>query len=73
MSVIYLEHPRHGVKIATLDLEAQQDEENGWSRIAPPGSVEAPAVNMLARDLDGDTMTAETPRRRGRPRTVKDD
>jgi len=56
-----------------MDLEAQQDEENGWSRIAPPGSDEAPAVNMLARDIDGGTMTAETPRRRGRPRTVKDD
>ena len=73
MTIIYLEHPRHGVKVATLDLEAQQDEENGWVRIAPPGSETPPAVNMLARDLDGDTMTAETPRRRGRPRTVKDD
>lgn len=73
MSVIYLAHPRHGVKVASMDLEAQQDEENGWSRIAPPGSDEAPAVNMLARDLDSDTMTPEAPRRRGRPRTVKDD
>ena len=73
MPVIYLEHPRHGVKVASMDLEAQQDEENGWSRIAPPGSDEPPAVNMLARDLDSDTMTLEAPRRRGRPRTVKDD
>lgn len=73
MSVIYLAHPLHGVKVATMDLEAQQDEENGWSRIAPPGPNEAPAVNMLARDLDSDTMTLEAPRRRGRPRTVKDD
>lgn len=73
MPVIYLEHPRHGVKVATLDLEAQQDEENGWSRIAAPGEEPAPAVNMLARGHDDDTMGAETPRRRGRPRTVKDD
>lgn len=73
MPVIYLEHPQHGVKVATLDLEAQQDEENGWVRIAAPGEAPAPAVNMLARDVDGDTMTAEAPRRRGRPRTVKDD
>jgi hypothetical protein len=73
MSVIYLAHPRHGVKVALMDLEAEQDEENGWTRIAPPGSEDAPAVNMLARDLDGDTMTLEAPRRRGRPRTVKDD
>lgn len=73
MPVIYLEHPRHGVKVALMDLEAQQDEENGWSRIAPPGSETLPAVNVLARNLDGDTMTSEAPRRRGRPRTVKDD
>ena len=73
MPVIYLAHPRHGVKVALMDLEAQQDEENGWSRIAPPGSDGAPAVNMLAHDPDDDTMTSEAPRRRGRPRTVKDD
>ena len=73
MPVIYLEHPRHGVKVATLDLEAQQDEENGWSRIAAPGEEDAPAVNMLARSLDDDTIAPEAPRRRGRPRTVKDD
>lgn len=73
MPVIYLEHPRHGVKVATLDLEAQQDEENGWFRIAPPGGEPPAAVNMLARGLDDDTMSSEAPRRRGRPRTVKDD
>ena len=73
MPVIYLEHPRHGVKVATLDLEAQQDEENGWSRIAAPGEDDAPTVNMLARSLDDDTIVPEAPRRRGRPRTVKDD
>ena len=73
MPIIYLEHPRHGVKVASMDLEAQQDEENGWSRIAPPGSDGAPAVNMLAHDPDDDTMTSEAPRRGGRPRTVKDD
>ena len=73
MTAIYLAHPRHGFKVATLDLEAKQDEENGWTRIAPPGSDSPLAVNMLARDLDGDTMTLEAPRRRGRPRTVKDD
>jgi hypothetical protein len=70
MSVIYLAHPRHGVKVATMDLEAQQDEENGWTRMASP---DAAPVNMLARAAGDDTMASEAPRRRGRPRANKDD
>lgn len=70
MSLIYLQHPRHGIKIATMDLEAQQDEENGWTRMASP---DAAPVNMLARAAGDDTMTSEAPRRRGRPRANKDD
>lgn len=70
MPVIYLAHPCHGVKVATMDLEAEQDEENGWSRMAAP---DAAPVNMLAQAAGDDTMTLEAPRRRGRPRTVKDD
>jgi hypothetical protein len=70
MPVIYLEHPRHGVKVAFMDLEAEQDEENGWSRMA---EANAAPVNMLARAAGGDTMTSEAPRRRGRPRANKDD
>jgi len=70
MPVIYLEHPRHGVKVAFMDLEAEQDEENGWLRMA---EANAAPVNMLARAAGGDTMTSEAPRRRGRPRANKDD
>jgi hypothetical protein len=70
MPVIYLAHPRHGVKVATMDLEAQQDEENGWTRMANP---DAPPVNMLAHAAGDDTMASEAPRRRGRPRANKDD
>ena len=70
MPVIYLEHPRHGVKVAFMDLEAEQDEENGWSRMA---EANAAPVNMLARAAGGDTMTFEAPRRRGRPRANKED
>lgn len=29
---IYLQHPVHGRKIATMELEAEQDEQNGWTR-----------------------------------------
>jgi hypothetical protein len=70
MSVIYLAHPRHGVKVATMDLEAEHDEENGWTRMAV---LDAAPVNMLARAAGGDTMTSEAPRRRGRPRANKED
>ena len=32
MAVIYLTHPVHGAKVATLDIEADLDVQNGWSR-----------------------------------------
>lgn len=54
MPLIYLRHPRHGVKIATMDLEAQYDEQHGWERYTP-GELEpddvpaAPPVNALGR------------------------
>jgi hypothetical protein len=32
---IYLRHPRHGEKVATLEMEAVYDEGNGWVRFAP--------------------------------------
>ena len=35
MAAIYLKHPIHGAKVATLDLEAQYDEKNGWVRYNP--------------------------------------
>jgi hypothetical protein len=32
---IYLQHPLHGNKVATMELEAQFDEKHGWSRYNP--------------------------------------
>ena len=32
MSLIYLRHPQHGEKIASMELEAENDEQNGWTR-----------------------------------------
>jgi hypothetical protein len=61
MSVIYLSHPVHGMKVATMDLEARQDESKGWTRVPPP-SAAPPAVE-----------TENALRRRGRPRVNKDD
>ncbi len=47
---IYLKHPVHGTKIATMELEAEYDEQNGWVRYnlatqTPP--VDAAPVNVL--------------------------
>jgi len=43
MPIIYLEHPEHGKKIANMELEAENDEQNGWTRYTidtPTESVE---------------------------------
>ncbi len=51
MAVIYMKHPIHGAKVATMELEALADEENGWVRYTldtPPEKVEEAApVNVL--------------------------
>jgi hypothetical protein len=47
--IIYLTHPEHGAKVATMDLEAEMDERNGWTRYNPdtPSELEAAPVNVL--------------------------
>jgi hypothetical protein len=48
MAAIYLQHPVHGTKVATLEQEAVYDEGHGWTRYtvdAPePAPVAAPSV-----------------------------
>jgi len=47
---ITLTHPVHGAKIATMDLEAEMDERNGWTRYnpdTPSEPEEAAPVNVL--------------------------
>ena len=48
MSVIYMSHPVHGAKVATMELEALDDEKNGWTRynLDMPSEPEE-AVNAL--------------------------
>ena len=48
MSVIYMSHPIHGAKVATMELEAEADEKNGWVRytLDTPNELAAP-VNVL--------------------------
>ena len=41
--MIYLTHPQHGRKVATLEAEAVADEANGWVRDAPAEPVAPPA------------------------------
>jgi len=57
MPIIYMRHPIHGAKVATLEMEAEYDERSGWERYTPDqdDDVEpALAVNALT----------ERPRRR---------
>ena len=53
---ITLTHPVHGAKVATMELEAVDDEKNGWTRytLDTPIAVEEAAPQ-------------EVKRRRGRP------
>ena len=46
---IILIHPVHGAKVATIDLEIEMDEQNGWTRYNPdtPSEPEAAPVNVL--------------------------
>ena len=48
MAMIYLLHPIHGRKVATMELEAVFDETKGWTRYNPdmPSEPEE-AVNAL--------------------------
>jgi hypothetical protein len=49
--VIYLTHPLHGAKVATMDLEAEADEKNGWVRYNPdtPSAPEEAANILVAK------------------------
>jgi hypothetical protein len=33
--IIYLKHPIHGTKVATLEAEADADKQNGWVEFDP--------------------------------------
>lgn len=84
MAEIYLMHHKHGVKIATMEMEAQYDEQNGWVRFDPEDlhdevieEVVEEAVEPSADDLPEPAVEvnvlSEAPRRRGRPRVTKDE
>ena len=64
MATIYLSHPKHGVKIATMEMEAQYDEMNGWNRFDP----DEPLHDEQLIDEPETVNVMPEPRRRGRPR-----
>jgi hypothetical protein len=73
MTTIYLMHPKHGVKVATMEAEAQYDETNGWRRFEledlQDDVVDALEPDAILPDDDVEAnVMAEAPRRRGRPR-----
>lgn len=74
MAEIYLFHPKHGVKIATMEMEAQYDEQNGWTRFDPEDMIEDEPVAVepepLIKTPEPANVLTET-RRRGRPRVAK--
>jgi hypothetical protein len=48
MAVIYMTHPVHGAKVATMELEAVADEQNGWTRYNEDATSEVEeATNTL--------------------------
>ena len=72
MTAIYLMHPKHGVKVATMEAEAQHDEMHGWRRFELEDLQDDVAEDLPETDTEANVM-AETPRRRGRPRADKGD
>ena len=71
MTTIYLMHPKHGVKVATMEAEAQYDELNGWRRFELEDLQDDDAI-LPDAEVEANVM-AEAPRRRGRPRADKGD
>jgi hypothetical protein len=51
MSLIYLQHPVHGTKVANMELEAELDEQNGWLRYNPD-TPSAPEAAAPANELE---------------------
>lgn len=56
--MIFLRHPIHGNKIASFDIEAQEDERNGWVRY----NVATPSLSEVAAPVNELEV-----KRRGRP------
>ncbi len=68
MSIIYMKHPTHGEKVATLEAEAKADEARGWVRF-DPFAAKTPSLDPGADHALTALRVAEADvKRRGRPR-----
>jgi hypothetical protein len=66
MPIIYLNHPIHGTKVATMEQEAEFDEQNGWVRYThdtPLISQEVETVEKSA-EIAAPVNTLDVKRRR---------
>jgi hypothetical protein len=71
MAVIYLRHPLHGAKVATSDMEAENDFQNGWEEFDPaePVTDPEPQAEVVVDDtppVEAPVVNELQPRRRGR-------
>ena len=63
MPIIYMKHPLHGAKVATMEAEAEHDESKGWQRYeldTQPEAVAEEVDEVLAAPVN----TLEVKRRR---------
>ena len=63
MPIIYLKHPDHGAKVATMEAEAEHDEMQGWERYELDTQPEA-VVEELDEVFAAPVNTLEVKRRR---------
>ena len=47
---IYLRHPIHGTKVAIIEMEAENDEMNGWVRFDPEEKIKQPVAKPEIAD-----------------------
>jgi hypothetical protein len=61
MTIIYLNHPTHGNKVATMEMEAEFDEQNGWVRYTDetPSKEEMIAVPVNTLEVKRRRKTIE--------------
>ena len=72
MPNIYLKHAIHGAKVATMELEAEYDEQNGWVRYNPdetkPVVVQEAEIPAFLQEPVNELAAP----RKGRPRKNKE-
>ena len=66
MPIIYMKHPIHGSKVATMEAEAEHDEAQGWERYTlgtHPGEPIA-EESVVVEEIAAPVNTLEVKRRR---------